>query len=916
MDIGLVAAVVGSAAAVLALGVGAWQVWIMLHSQRAGDGRNGNAEHPQPTGGGSAPPEKWADKGIEVPVQVDLLPDNVRGRNDLLGELKKQYRDGGLVVLTGAGGMGKSTIARELVRRMLMRSRAQDGLFRWEVPGWPTERRFIDGLTTVARDLGATEADLEAISSLQQNGPERLWKLLEQGPKGWLLIIDNADKPEFLAGPGASGTEIRRLTEGKGWARSSNRGLTIVTSRESGKDREEGLWPARAIIRTIERLSDSDAAEILLDEAPNAGNELQARVLAQRLGGLPLILHLVGRYLKSDFVVEYPTFDAYRQALEKDPRVIRLLNRGPELRLLDSDPEKLEDFKRVMVMFTWELSLDALANRRLPQARPLLRLLSCYAAAIPIPVSLLKADLLDRLVQSPIDEASSPSAGSVPVDEILEGLGALGLISPVSQGNEKALFVHPVIADTNRIYLRERGSSDPSPILVLQTAVDLLASVLDDLAEDRPQDWPTFRALTPHLQALITNSVAGPDEGDARRLGEDYLDSLVRLAGHTAMAYRKMWLPEAGVELVTSALVHFGGDRDTPAVLLARQQQADLLIQTGQAAEAEHIYDKVLQAQLRIWPVDDLTNLIVRFNRAWSIGVQRRWKEAEAALLSILDDERRLLGNDSSYTLSTRRGLIALACRQGAWAKAEGALRALWEDEKQVLGENSPSSLGTRFNLAQAIRHQDRHYEAEGIIRKLLQDARELWGNDHPNTVTIQEFSEGTLLLPVLFSTPDKHEEFGKILFDATFPVGQQTDSQERAVMAYQEFLGRFANDPTPTIRILVAKALLNKGVALGRLRRTQDEEASYQDLIDRFADDPALALRELVAKALHYKAITLTEMNRPQEALPAIEQAVALYQQLIGTTPAVPQTGLDSASKLLTQIKTEIARAQGPQAE
>ena len=323
-----------------------------------------------------------------------------------------------------------------------------------------------------------------------------------------------------------------------------------------------------------------------------------------------------------------------------------------------------------MVMFTWELSLDTLANRRLPQARPLLRLLSCYAAAIPIPVSLLKAQILDRLVNTSIDPAGDSGAGGVPVDEILEGLGALGLINPVLLGNEKALFVHLVIADTNRIYLREPGPSDPSPTRVLQTAIDLLAAALDDLAEDQPQDWPTFRVLTPHLQALITSSVPGSDEGDVRRLDEDHLDTLVRLAGHTAMAYRKMWLPEVGVELVTSALIHFGGDRETPTVLLARQQQANLLIQTEQAAKAERIYREVLKAQLRIWPSDDLTNMIVRYNLAASIGEQKRWADAEATFHGVLDDERRVLGNNSylhpEYSTTTHHAhMLARSLGQG-----------------------------------------------------------------------------------------------------------------------------------------------------------------------------------------------------------------------------------------------------------
>jgi tetratricopeptide (TPR) repeat protein len=477
-------------------------------------------------------------------------------------------------------------------------------------------------------------------------------------------------------------------------------------------------------------------------------------------------------------------------------------------------------------------------------------------------------------VHTSIASAGDSGAGGVPVDEILEGLGALGLINPVPLGNEKALFVHPVIADTNRIYLREPGRSDPSPRLVLQTAVDLLAAALEDLAEDQPQDWPTFRVLAPHLQALITNSVPEPDEGDPRRLDEHHLDNLVRLAGHTAMAYRNMWLPEAGVELVTSALTHFGDGRETPTVLLARQQQANLLIQTGQAAEAERIYRDVLKAQLSIWPNDDLTNMIARYNLAASIGEQSRWADAEAIFHGVLDDERRMLGNNSFYTLSTRRGLITLACRQGAWAKAEGELRALLEDEKRMFGENNRSSLSTRFDLAQAIRHQNRDHEAKGIIRKLLRDAQELLGDDHPTTVTIREFHEGTLLVPQLFSTPDAHEEFGHILFDVAFTLDEQADSQESAVQAYQEF-------------------------------------------IDRFAGDPAPGLRELVAKALRRKAITLADLDRPQDALAAIEQAVALYQELAEANPAAHQTDLDSACKRLAQIKTQIGKTpQEPQIE
>ena len=118
-------------------------------------------------------------------------------------------------------------------------------------------------------------------------------------------------------------------------------------------------------------------------------------------------------------------------------------------------------------------------------------------------------------------------------------------------------------------------------------------------------------------------------------------------------------------------------------------------------------------------------------------------------------------------------------------------------------------------------------------------------------------------------------------------------------------------------LRELVAKALLNKGLALNKLERPRDEEAAYQDLIDRFADDPVPVLRELVAKALRRKATTLVDLDRPQDALAAIEQAVAMYEELAEANPAAHQTDLDSARKRLAQIKTQTASAQQePQTE
>ena len=49
---------------------------------------------------------------------------------------------------------------------------------------------------------------------------------------------------------------------------------------------------------------------------------------------------------------------------------------------------------------TWELSLDALQAQGIGQARPLLRVLSCFASAVPVPPLLLDRDVLAEMCGS------------------------------------------------------------------------------------------------------------------------------------------------------------------------------------------------------------------------------------------------------------------------------------------------------------------------------------------------------------------------------------------------------------------------------------------------------------------------------------------------------------------------------------
>ncbi len=85
-------------------------------------------------------------------VPLGRQPIAVHGRDELLRSLVEER---GLVVLAAMGGMGKSTVAAELTQRV--------------PPDWPVwwvsaadVSSLAAGMVTVARPLGASEADLVA----------------------------------------------------------------------------------------------------------------------------------------------------------------------------------------------------------------------------------------------------------------------------------------------------------------------------------------------------------------------------------------------------------------------------------------------------------------------------------------------------------------------------------------------------------------------------------------------------------------------------------------------------------------------------------------------------------------------------------------------------------------------------------
>jgi tetratricopeptide (TPR) repeat protein len=668
--------------------------------------------------------------GLSVAVPTGQLPRVVRGRDQLLGRLHRLARVSarGPAVLAGVGGAGKSTIAAAFAEAGQSSRFGRRRRYVWWVSASDLSS-LTGGLVAVAQQLGASEADLGVIRACGPDGPDRLWALLDGCDRHWLLVFDNADDPSVLANPVAlvSGEDPRIAgrhslpADGTGWVRSARRGLIVVTSR----DGDPATWGRNAQILPVGPLDEVQAALVLLDCAPQAGSETEARVLARRLGGLPLPLRLAGSYLDSDVVLRR-SFGDYSQTLDDPSHRPRLLTTRPGL--------GVEADSRSVVMRTWEMSLDDLARRGVPQARPLLRLLSCFASATPIPRGLLTSPHLTRLLST--SAQAQPLGGMQPehgLEDGLHGLKALGLIEirlfGGTRADERAVVIHPVVADTNRAHLANARGGTGGAALIRCAAIEIMVNALDRLDINRNADWPEYLALGPHLHAL--------HETAARHVDRQHLATLVEITTMAARGHESYGDVPAGERLSRAAcsVADPLGEGD-PVRLRACHQLAWSIAEQGRWAEAEVLFHDVLAGFRHALGDDHRDTLNTRHELAWISACQGHWAEAEAAYWEVLGARSRVLGAEDPDTLITRHELGWAVANQGREQEAEPVLREVLLARERVLGERHRRTLMARHELAWVAARLGNLGEAEAAYREVIASRREVLRDDHPDTLT------------------------------------------------------------------------------------------------------------------------------------------------------------------------------------
>lgn len=671
---------------------------------------------------------------------------DLRNHRSLLDELTELVHDPrqGPVVLAGPGGTGKTTLARALAERVL----EEGGEVRWISAADPVT--LSRDLREAARELGGA-SEARAIAQGAADAVDRFWRLLGHASPGWLLVFDEADDPRVLAA-GGSAAGVQDLT---GWVRSSACGLALVTSRES----DPRMWGAARVLG-IDGLPEADAAQMLLALAPSAGDEDQARTLARRLHGHPLSLRLAASYLHSQ-AAQGTTFAAYERALDVPAQadIGEQGRRQPAVSLMQAQTAR-----------ALELSLDGLARRGVPQARPVLQLASCYAPAT-IPVSLLNVGSLTGTGLITDSVTGSPAAHDR-TRQALRELEDAGILEPAEGG----MTLHTAITEAGRASL---DGPDRASAVVRHAAIELLHASVSQLPCEEPESWPQYFLLGPHLLSLLENASA--------RVDREHLLLLLETTAITASAFNLSGASQAGIVLCERALARstalggehraalrvrhamtwamaYRGDLDTaealyhdnlqarlrvlgpddPDTLASRHELGWIAACQDDWATAEERYRGTLAASIRVQGPDDPRTLLTRHELAWAIANQgpNRLGEALRVCRAVLVRRRRVLGAEHPRTLTSLHELAWITARLGSWERAETAYRELLDLRLRILGGDHPETLVIRHELAWVAARRGRLQEAESRYSDVLKQRLRILGEDHPDTLATRRALE------------------------------------------------------------------------------------------------------------------------------------------------------------------------------
>ncbi|WP_331627221.1 tetratricopeptide repeat protein [Actinomycetospora sp.] len=625
----------------------------------------------------------------------------VRGRTTMVHALASAVCDGRAIceVLVGEAGMGKTTIAAEVARRVM------DMGFPAYWISAPERSALIAGLEQVALARDVPLSSLQAAhgrSSVPEEYVEALWRLLavQQPTERWLLVLDDTTWEVVGGGP----------------RRAGGSGAIVITTRGG-----TGMQWAPARVQRVTELSRFHAEQVVLDRfelaghesgRPSIGTTARGEELASRLcdllPGLPLALASVGDLLARSGRPDLDRIDRIATETGGDP-----------------------------VSAVYEVCLDALGRDR-DRGRVLLRLLACFAADEPVPERILirPGALTEGLAARP-DEVPGPSVGGLGDGDTAEGIAALVKVGLVERagphGARAALRVHPAIAEHSR-----RDYGDGPVTLFLDTlALHLLEIERGQIDAGQPGDWPAVVAIEPHVHELVTSPALG-----AWRVEPEIGARVLALADRTSTALMRSGRHECATALLDGAIDGYRWlGSEHPSVLAARLTRAWItaLDRGGDLPRARILLEELAATCERVLGPEAEVTISVLDTLGWVLAEQDALVEARHMLTLVVRrrDEQGPGGRRAALASRHRLAWVRVMLGEGP-AAVEEFEEVLAERTRTLGSPDHLDVLSTRYRLAWALSRLGAHGPAREQFAALLDASERILGHDHPLTLMVR----------------------------------------------------------------------------------------------------------------------------------------------------------------------------------
>ncbi|MFI1487238.1 tetratricopeptide repeat protein [Streptomyces sp. NPDC020747] len=665
---------------------------------------------------GTRTQKQLADKPRSAkPLRIGLVPEPAdvlveRGHRDALARALDGPEDSDIEdaastavtgrVITGAGGVGKTSLAADYCRRAADEAGGGVDMLMWVT---------ANNTPAVTGAYAQAARDLELVPSGENTtyAAEQFLNWLCVTELSWLIVLDDVHSPGAL-----EGLWVPRRTAG--------RGRVIVTTRSRERDlvtasghpflpvgvftAEESLTHLR---NTLQRAVSADA------DADLAG-------LADDLGHLPLALSRAGAYLDynaSCSIARYRSLLADRRlTLERLIPAVRGSATTSSLAAL------------------WDISVDQADQHTGTLARPMLELAAVLDGTTGIPAPLFtsgaaRAWLTERSrTDRPVDELDA--------EHTLATLDRLHLIDHTpGEGCDDAWLVrvHQLIQRA----VRERQPSGSSHDVRTQrrdTVLPAAAHALLDIWPDTEHDQDHALRLRASARSLATHD----QDGESHPLWQDdtAYTVLFRLGTSAGESGDISWARDHFDALCSLAHRHLGADHQH--ALVARSELSRWQSQAGDHAGAIQTLESLETDQIQLLGYEAPETLVTRHNLAIERGAAGDTSGAITALNEILAVRQRN-GASRGAILATLHNLCYWKGVAGDAVEAAAAYRRLIPLMEEEFGPDADGTLTARHNLARWLGEAGNAAEAVSLLEALLPDQTRALGPRHLRVLTTRQ---------------------------------------------------------------------------------------------------------------------------------------------------------------------------------